>query len=112
MTTLPYKEYITTQDPYKPLTKGMKRDVARNNQGRITVRHQGGGHKKLYRDIDFVYNKKNMPAIVKTIEYDPFRTGFIALVQYLDGERRYILVPKTVKVGNKFIVSEVAFEGA
>ncbi|HEY4503674.1 MAG TPA: 50S ribosomal protein L2 [Candidatus Paceibacterota bacterium] len=108
MTTLPYKEYITTQDPYKPLTKGMKRDVARNNQGRITVRHQGGGHKKLYRDIDFVYNKKNMPAIVKTIEYDPFRTGFIALVQYLDGERRYILVPKTVKVGNKFIVSETA----
>ncbi len=108
MTTLPFKKYLTTSEPYKPLTKGMKRDVGRNSQGRITVRHQGGGHKKLYREIDFFYNKKDMKATIKTIEYDPFRTGYIALVQYADGERRYILVPKTMKVGNTFIVSENA----
>ena len=108
MTTLPFKKYLTTSSPYKPLTKGMKRDVGRNSQGRITVRHQGGGHKKLYREIDFSYNKKNMKAIIKTVEYDPFRTGYIALVQYEDGERRYILVPKTMKVGDSFIVSENA----
>jgi large subunit ribosomal protein L2 len=108
MTTLPFKKYLTTSSPYKPLTKGMKRDVGRNGQGRITVRHKGGGHKKLYREIDFSYNKKNMKAIIKTIEYDPFRTGYIALVQYEDGERRYILVPKTMKVGDSFIVSENA----
>ncbi len=108
MTTLPFKKYLTTSSPYKPLTKGMKRDVGRNSQGRITVRHQGGGHKKLYREIDFFYNKKNMKAIIKTVEYDPFRTGYIALVQYEDGERRYILVPKTMKVGDSFIVSENA----
>ncbi len=108
MTTLPYREYITTNEPHKALTKGMKRDMGRNAFGRITVRHKGGGNKKLYRQIDFVYNKKDISAIVKTIEYDPYRTGYIALVQYLDGEKRYILVPKTVKVGNKFVVSETA----
>ncbi len=108
MTTLPYKEYITTNEPHKALTKGMKRDMGRNAFGRITVRHKGGGNKKLYRQIDFVYDKKDIPAIVKTIEYDPYRTGYIALVQYVDGEKRYILVPKTVKVGNKFLVSEKA----
>lgn len=108
MTTLPFKKYLTTSSPYKPLTKGMKRDVGRNSQGRITVRHQGGGHKKLYREIDFFYNKKNMKATIKTVEYDPFRTGYIALVQYEDGERRYILIPKTMKVGDTFIVSENA----
>ena len=108
MTTLPFKQYLTASEPYKALTKGMKRDMGRNAFGRITVRHKGGGHKKLYREIDFVYDKKNMPATVKTIEYDPFRTGYIALVQYLDGARRYILVPKTVKVGDKFLVSETA----
>ncbi len=108
MTTLPYKEYLTASEPHKALTKGMKRDMGRNAFGRITVRHKGGGNKKLYRQIDFVYDKKDIPAIVKTIEYDPYRTGYIALVQYIDGEKRYILVPKTVKVGNKFIVSEKA----
>lgn len=108
MTTLPYKEYLTASEPHKALTKGMKRDMGRNAFGRITVRHKGGGNKKLYRQIDFVYDKKDIPAIVKTIEYDPYRTGYIALVQYVDGEKRYILVPKTVKVGNKFIVSEKA----
>src|SRR5689334_4441729 len=86
MTTLPYRKYLTADEPYKPLTKGMKRDMGRNAFGRITVRHKGGGHKKLYRMVDFAYDKKNIPAFIKTIEYDPFRTGFIALVQYADGE--------------------------
>jgi len=108
MTTIPFKKYLTTNEPYKPLTKGMKRDMGRNAFGRITVRHKGGGTKKLYRDIDFTYDKKNVPATLVTIEYDPFRTGFIALAQYLDGAKRYVLVPKGMKVGDKFIISETA----
>ncbi len=108
MTTIEFKKYLTASEPYKALTKGMKRDMGRNAFGRITVRHKGGGNKKLYRDIDFKYEKKDMVATVKTIEYDPYRTGFIALAQYADGTRRYILVPKNVKVGDKFIASEKA----
>lgn len=108
MTTIPYRKYITADEPHKPLTMGMKRDMGRNAFGRITVRHKGGGHKKLYRMVDFKYDKKNVPATISTIEYDPFRTGFIALVTYADGEKRYVLVPKDMKVGAKFIVSETA----
>jgi large subunit ribosomal protein L2 len=108
MTTIPFKKYLTTNEPYKPLTVGFKRDMGRNSFGRITVRHKGGGAKKLYRIVDFMYDKKNMPATVKTIEYDPFRTAFIALLQYIDGERRYVVVPKTVKVGQTLITSESA----
>ncbi len=106
MTTIPYRNYITASEPHKALTKGMKRDMGRNAFGRITVRHKGGGNKKLYRMVDFAYDKKDVPAKITTIEYDPFRTGFIALAQYADGEKRYILVPKNMKVGDKFIVSE------
>ncbi len=108
MTGINFREYITTSTPHKALTVGMKRDMGRNSFGRITVRHKGGGHKKLYRLVDFAYDKKDVPAKITTIEYDPFRTGFIALVQYADGEKRYVLVPKTMKVGDKFIVSETA----
>ena len=108
MTTIPYRQYLTASEPHKALTMGMKRDMGRNAAGRITVRHKGGGNKKLYRMVDFAYDKKNVPAKITTIEYDPFRTGFIALVQYADGEKRYILVPKSMKVGDKFIVSETA----
>ncbi len=108
MTTIPYRKYITASEPHKALTHGMKRDMGRNAFGRITVRHKGGGNKKLYRMVDFAYDKKNVPAKITTIEYDPFRTGFIALVQYADGEKRYVLVPKSMKVGDKFIVSETA----
>ena len=108
MTTIPYRNYITASEPHKALTKGMKRDMGRNSAGRITVRHKGGGNSKLYRMVDFVYNKKDVPAKIATIEYDPFRTGFIALVNYADGEKRYVLVPKSMKVGDKFIVSENA----
>lgn len=108
MTTLPFKENVTTQTPHKALTHGFKRDVGRNNAGRITVRHKGGGHKRLYREIDFNYDKKDIPAVVETVEYDPNRTAYIALVLYADGERRYIVIPKSMKVGSKFIVSENA----
>jgi len=108
MTVLPFKEYLTVGEPYKPLTHGMKRDMGRNAFGRITVRHKGGGHKKLYREIDFMYDKKDITATVKTIEYDPFRTGYIGLVNYKDGTKRYVLLPKTMKVGNSFTVSEKA----
>jgi large subunit ribosomal protein L2 len=108
MTTIPFKKYLTVSEPHKALTHGMKRDMGRNAFGRITVRHKGGGAKKLYREIDFRYEKKDIPATIMTIEYDPFRTGFIALVNYADGAKRYVLVPKGVKVGDKFIVSETA----
>ncbi len=106
--TVTYRGVLTASEPKKSLTKGGKRSVGRNNRGRITTRHKGGGHKRLYRDIDFKYNKIDIPARVETIEYDPNRSGFIALVCYADGERRYILVPQSVKVGDKFTVSEKA----
>jgi large subunit ribosomal protein L2 len=108
MTTLPYKELLSGDKPHKPLLSHKKRQAGRNNAGRITVRHQGGGHKRQYRDIDFTYNKKNIPARLETIEYDPYRTAFIALALYADGERRYVLASKDVKVGDAFIVGEDA----
>ena len=103
-----YRGVLTTSRPYKKLTKGKKRISGRNSAGRITTRHKGGGHKRRFRDIDFRYDKKDISARIESIEYDPNRSGFIALVLYKDGERRYILVPKSVKVGDEFIVSEAA----
>lgn len=103
-----YRGVLTASEPNKALTKGGKRSVGRNNAGRITTRHKGGGHKRLYRVIDFRYEKIGIPAKVETIEYDPNRSGFIALVCYNDGERRYVLAPQSVKVGDTFIVSEDA----
>lgn len=108
MSTISYNEFLTTSEPYKPLTHGFKRSVGRNNQGRITTRHKGAGHKKLYREVDFSYNKKDIEAVISTVEYDPNRTAFISLVTYKDGEKRYVVVPKGMKVGDKFIVSEKA----
>lgn len=108
MTGILYRDYLTASEPHKKLTKGFKRSVGRNNQGRITVRHKGAGHKRLFREIDFKYNKYDIPATVETIEYDPNRSAFISLVCYADGERRYVITPKTMKVGDKFIVSEKA----
>ena len=99
---------ITTSSPFKKLTKGKKRSVGRNSQGRITTRHKGGGHKRLQRDIDYLFNKKDIPAKIETIEYDPNRSGFIALVLYADGERRYMLLPQSLKVGDQVVVSEKA----
>ena len=105
MTTVTYRGVLTTNDPYKPLTKGFRRGSGRNAFGRITSQHRGGGHKRSYRDIDFMYDKHDIPAKIQTIEYDPNRSGFIALVAYADGAKRYVLIPKTMKVGDTFIVS-------
>ncbi len=101
MTVVTYRGVITRGEPHKPLTRGRKRDVGRNAAGRITTRHKGGGHKRLYRDIDFFYDKKNIPAKIESIEYDPNRSGFIALICYADGERRYVLAPRSLKLGDK-----------
>ncbi len=108
MLIVEYKKALTTSKPHKKLTKGFKRSKGRNNQGRITTRHKGGGNKRRYRMIDFLYNKHDIPARIETIEYDPNRSSFISLVVYADGERRYVIVPKGVKVGDTFIVSEDA----
>jgi large subunit ribosomal protein L2 len=107
-TTVTYRGVLTTDKPLKSLTTGFKRSVGRNNQGRITTRHKGGGHKRLYREMDFMYNKHDIPAKITTIEYDPNRNAFIGLAVYADGEKRYVVVPKSVKVGDKFIVGEKA----
>ncbi len=93
-------EEITKKKPEKSLTVGMHRKAGRNNYGRITVRHRGGGTKRLYRVIDFKRQKLNVPATVQAIEYDPFRTARIALLQYEDGEKAYILAPLGLKVGD------------
>lgn len=108
MTHVTLRGVLTTDTPFKPLTKGGKRKAGRNNTGRITTRHQGGGHKKSHRMVDFKFDKKEIPAKVLTVEYDPYRTGFIALICFADGEKRYILLPKTVKVGEKIITAEKA----
>ena len=92
-------EEITTSRPEKSLMCGIKRTGGRNNQGKMTMRYIGGGHKKMYRLIDFFREKDNIPAVVKTIEYDPNRTARIALLFYADGEKRYILAPHGLKAG-------------
>lgn len=99
---------LTKSYPEKSLTRGRKKTSARNNMGRITTRHQGGGHKQLYRFVDFKQNKYNISGRVVSIEYDPNRTAFIALIFYKDGEKRYILAPKDLKVGNIVVTSENA----
>ena len=92
-------EEITKSTPEKSLLVTLKKNGGRNNQGRITVRHQGGGEKRRYRLIDFKRNKLNVPGTVASIEYDPNRTANIALISYADGEKRYIIAPKTLTVG-------------
>lgn len=98
MTTLA-KDEITASKPEKSLLAPLKSKGGRNNTGRITTRHQGSGHKRTYRIIDFKRNKDNVPARVATIEYDPNRSANIALLNYADGEKRYIIAPKDLKVG-------------
>lgn len=107
-TAIEYSKLLSGHKPEKSLTKGRRSFGGRNSFGRITVRHQGGGHKKTYRQIDFQFNKKNILAKVTSIEYDPFRSGFIGLAVYADGEKRYVVVPQKVKVGDTFLVSETA----
>ena len=92
---------ITTDKPEKSLVERLKKHGGRNQQGRLTVRHQGGGHKRLYRIIDFKRTKDGIPARVATIEYDPNRSARIALLNYADGEKRYIIAPNGLKVGDK-----------
>lgn len=106
--SIEYRKFLTTDKPQKSLLVSSKENAGRNRQGRITVRHQGGGHKKLYRVIDFKREKFDIPAKVETIEYDPNRSVFIALICYADGEKRYILAPQDLKVGDEIITSEKA----
>ncbi len=96
-------EEITSTTPYKPLTRPLKKSGGRNNKGEITVWWRGGGHKRAYRVIDFKRNKHGIPAKISTIEYDPNRSSRIALVTYADGEKRYILQPAGMKVGDTII---------
>ena len=107
MSVLTYEE-ITTNKPEKSLLETKKKNAGRNKQGKITVRHQGGGNRQKYRIIDFKRNKLDIPAKVATIEYDPNRSAFIALLNYVDGEKRYILAPLGMNVGDTVIASATA----
>ncbi len=112
--TSPGRRFVTVQDfeevtvskPLKKLTKGIKRSSGRNNDGRVTSRHRGQGHKRRYRAIDFKRNKLDVPAKVASIEYDPNRSARIALLHYADGEKRYILAPLDLKPGDTVIAGE------
>jgi len=106
MTNSTFSE-ITTTTPEKSLLVSLSKTGGRNNQGKITCRHIGGGNKRKYRIVDFKRDKDNIPAVVKTIEYDPNRNANICLVTYADGEKRYILAPKDIKVGYKVVSGEV-----
>lgn len=97
---------LTKKEPEKSLTVSISKTGGRNNNGRITRRHSGGGHKRLYRLIDFKRNKDNIPAKVMSIEYDPNRSSRIALLQYADGEKRYIIAPAELKIGSTILSGE------
>lgn len=103
-----YKEFLTRIEPEKSLTFGFRRSRGRNSYGRITTRHKGGGVKRLYREIDFKYDKIDITGRVASIEYDPNRTSFIALIIYKDGAKRYVLAPAGLKVGQEVVTSEKA----
>jgi large subunit ribosomal protein L2 len=106
-TQLTYEE-ITSSEPHKPLLESKQRISGRNNQGHLTIWHRGGGHKRHYRIIDFKRDKIGIPARVATVEYDPNRSAMIALVNYADGEKRYILYPLGLKVGDKVLAGPEA----
>lgn len=99
---------ITTDRPERSLLEPLKRTAGRNQQGKMTVRHRGGGHKRMYRIIDFKRNKDGVPAKVASIEYDPNRTAYIALLNYADGEKRYIIAPHNLKVGDRVLSGPTA----
>jgi large subunit ribosomal protein L2 len=107
-TSINYRDMLSGHKPTKSLVRGRNKRGGRNSFGRITMRHQGGGHKRSYRDVDFRFDKKNIPAKIESIEYDPFRTAFIGLAIYADGEKRYIVLPQKIQVGDTFVVSETA----
>lgn len=100
------KDHITKQEPERSLTVMLPRGGGRNNQGRITSWQRGGGHKRRYRVIDFKRNKRDIPAVVKAIEYDPNRSANIALLFYADGEKRYMIAPEGLKVGDQVVAGE------
>ncbi|MBI4533634.1 MAG: 50S ribosomal protein L2 [Candidatus Melainabacteria bacterium] len=106
--TMPDFSDITTARPEKSLVSVLKQSAGRNNQGRVTVRHRGGGHKRAYRLVDFKRDKLNIAGVVKTVEYDPNRNTRICLVQYVDGEKRYILAPLGIKVGEAIMSGPLA----
>jgi large subunit ribosomal protein L2 len=108
MTTPDYSKLSKGVRPWRPLTKRVKSHGGRNSQGRITMRHQGGGNKKLYRVIDFKQNRLNEKSVVETLEYDPYRTAFIARVKLPDGSRRYMLAPEGLTVGQEIMTAEAA----
>jgi len=107
-TSIDYRKLLSGHKPEKSLMKGARSYGGRNSFGRITVRHQGGGHKKQHRLVDFRFDKKNIPAKIVSIEYDPFRSAFIGLAVYADGEKRYVVLPQKMKVGDVFLVSQTA----
>src|SRR5262249_6031290 len=96
-------EYLTTDKPHKPLLTSKKRTSGRNNLGKMTVRHRGGGHKRHYRIVDFKRDKFGIPGKVATIEYDPNRSARIALINYVDGEKSYIIAPAGLKPGQTVV---------
>ncbi len=104
-TGLTYDE-LTTRDPYKPLLDHLPVSGGRDSRGRLASRHRGGGHKRMYRAVDFKRDKIDIPGVVETIEYDPNRSSFISLVKYRDGERRYILTPLNLKVGQTIVSAD------
>lgn len=103
-----WRSMTSADGPQKALTRGRSRAVGRNSSGRITTRHKGGGVKRLWREIDFMYDKKDIPARVATLEYDPNRSALIALLVYRDGEKRYVLAPQNMRVGSEVITSASA----
>lgn len=103
-TGLTYEE-LTVRHPYKPLLQFLPKSGGRNSRGHISIRHHGGGHKRLYRIIDFKRDKIDIPGVVETTEYDPNRSAFISLIKYKDGEKRYILAPLDLRVGQTVISS-------
>ncbi len=108
MTTVDYRQLLSGHRPHAPLVRRLKTNAGRNNRGVITMRHQGAGNKKLYREVEFGQAKLNIPGRVETIEYDPYRTAFIALVSYRDGDRRYLLAPRDLKVGDEVLAAPAA----
>jgi large subunit ribosomal protein L2 len=110
MTGINYREFLTHRrpTPEKSLTVGSQRAVGRNSFGRITTRHKGSGAKRLLRLVDFKLDKKDIPATINSVEYDPNRTAFIGLAVYRDGEKRYVLLPKNVNVGREILISKNA----
>lgn len=106
--TVPDYGALTKTRPWKPLLRRLKSHAGRNAQGRITVRHQGGGAKKLYRLVDFKQNRMDAKALVETVEYDPYRTAFIARVKYGDGSRAYVLAPEGLRAGAEIVTAAAA----